>query len=72
MTIDDVYKYYGTGYQMQKRHGLAQNNFKYWLKIGYIPLSTQLKIEQLTGGELEANFDHAGIKRVKKVQNGEN
>ncbi len=37
--------------------GLGNNTYKYWLKHGYIPMPTQLKIEKLTDGRLKADLN---------------
>lgn len=58
MTIDEVYKYFGSGYQMKLKIGLTHANILRWRKRGYIPIETQLRIENLTNGDLKASLSH--------------
>jgi hypothetical protein len=57
MTLDDVLKYYGTGYKMSKMTNLSASNIIHWKKLGYIPIVTQMRIEKLSQGDLKANFN---------------
>ena len=56
MTIDEVLEYYGTAHRMERKHGLSHNNINNWRKYGYIPITTQMKIERLTEGDLKASL----------------
>ena len=56
--MKEVMKYYGSGYNMQKLHGLSHTNPTNWNQYGYIPIETQIKIERLTNGALKASIDH--------------
>lgn len=58
MTIDEVKKYFSTSYQFQKKTGMMHNNFLNWEKKGFIPIKTQIKLQELTNGELKANLEH--------------
>lgn len=58
MKIEDVIEYFGSGYNMQKLHGLSHSNFAHWRKLGYVPITTQIKIERLTKGALKASLNH--------------
>ena len=58
MTIDDVLRYYISAHRMERMHGLAHHNVKNWKWLGYIPITTQIKIERLTNGELKADLSH--------------
>lgn len=52
MTVDEVYKYFGTFYQVCKALKIAQQNPTKWKKKGYIPLLQQYRIAELTDGVL--------------------
>lgn len=56
MKIDEVKKYFGSTYEFKKKTGMAHTNYLRWDRKGYIPILTQSKIEQLTGGELIARY----------------
>lgn len=58
MTIEDVLRHYGTGYNMNKVIGLAASNVVRWKKFGYVPILTQIRIEQLSNGKLKASLEH--------------
>ena len=58
MTLDEVIKYYGSGYNMQKIHGLSHTSLSNRKKYGYIPILMQIKIERLTKGKLKASLNH--------------
>ena len=58
MLFEEVKKYFSTSYRFQKRTGMMSNNFNNWEKKGFIPIKTQIKLEQLTNGELKANLEH--------------
>ena len=57
MTLDDVKDYFGNSYQFQKKTGMGHPNYRNWEARGYIPIETQLKLEQLTEGKLKADLN---------------
>ena len=59
MTIDDVIKFFGSGYSFNKKTKISCNSFYTWKAKGYIPIVSQMKIERLTAGALKANLNHA-------------
>ncbi len=56
MTLEEVRKYYGTGYKFEKVTGMLRSNFWKWKKDGFIPIRSQMKIQDLTKGELKASL----------------
>ncbi len=56
MTPNDLIEYYKTGYNFAVQTKMSHNTFSNWVKAGYIPFASQKKIEQLTGGELKAEW----------------
>lgn len=66
MTLDDLKEYFKSKLQFEKQTGLKRQNWHAWLKRGYIPLVSQKRIEELTQGNLKANFDHIKLKEIRK------
>lgn len=59
MTVDDVLKFYRTGYQFSKRSGISPTSLYNWKKLGYIPIVSQMRIEKISNGNLKADIEHA-------------
>ena len=57
MTLDEVKKYFNTGYQLSKVTGMSLNNIYNWEKMGYVPILSQIKIEERTNGALKARIE---------------
>ena len=65
MTVDEAHKYFGRNWRKMAREiGFSKNSYQHWLKIGYIPIHTQIIIEEHTKGKLKASRiirkEHAG------------
>lgn len=58
MTYDEVAKFYGSGYRISEKGGFSRGAPYNWKKQGYIPIETQMVIEQRTGGKLKADLSH--------------
>lgn len=58
MTVEEVVKYFGTGYRFNKQTKMHHSNFINWQRWGFIPIKTQIRLEELTNGALKANLDH--------------
>ena len=58
MTVDDVIKYFVTGYRFEKQTKLHHSNFFNWKKTGFVPIRTQVKLEKFTKGVLKADLNH--------------
>lgn len=57
MSIEDVYKFYQCNWsEAARKLGLSQKTHINWRKIGYIPMATQLRIQNLTDGKLKAGM----------------
>ena len=59
MTLEEIRKYFVTGYKFSQITGMTHTNFTNWKRKGYVPILTQNRIEQITGGQLKADFKHA-------------
>ncbi len=60
MTIQEVYDYgYRNWAATMDNFGLGRNTYQYWLRVGYIPMPMQLRIEKITNGELKADVNKA-------------
>tara|TARA_R110000868_G_scaffold161317_1_gene391515 strand:+ start:18644 stop:18829 length:186 start_codon:yes stop_codon:yes gene_type:complete len=57
MTSDQVKKFYVTGYRFQKETGMSANSFDNWMKWGFVPTFSQLRIEKFTDGKLKAEWE---------------
>ena len=59
MTYEEVLEYCGgTGYKIAKKLEVSMAAPCHWKKAGYVPIQAQIRIEELTGGELKASLDH--------------
>lgn len=69
MQISEVHDYYWRNWANAMRQlGLSRNAHHYWIRKGYIPIATQLKIEKITNSDLKADVTIAAEeKRQKKV-----
>lgn len=65
MTLEEIYKYYGSAKACARELGVAKNTPLHWKSIGYIPMKRQIEIEKLTNGMLKADMKHT--KREEKV-----
>jgi len=56
MKIEEVYEqYYQNWSRAMRELGFSKNTYQLWLKSGYIPMPSQLKIEETTNGKLLAD-----------------
>lgn len=58
MTYEELKNYYKTGYRFHKGTGMSQNSFLNWRRKGFIPIESQIKIQNITNFDLKANIDH--------------
>lgn len=66
MKLSDVYLYFGGKWtNIAKSTGISRAAVSLWVKQGYIPYSSQLKIQAVTGDELQASIDDDFKARVK-------
>ncbi len=55
MKISEIHEFYGNNWTKAMRSlKLGANTYQNWVRIGYIPIPTQLKIERATRGALVA------------------
>ncbi len=66
MTLDEVLKYYGGGYQFKKQTKMSYSNVYNWRDRGFIPLASQGKLEQLTNGALKASVEDLVIDDLRR------
>jgi hypothetical protein len=57
MKLDEVKKYFNTGYNLNKLTGMSHVSMLNWQKLGYVPIVSQITIEFRTHGELKASLD---------------
>lgn len=56
MTPSEVKHFYGSLYRFNKETKMSCSSLSNWIKWGYVPLLSQLKIETLTQGKLKADI----------------
>lgn len=64
MTVDQLYEHYKTWGEMSYQLRLSPYTYRYWIKKGYIPYSTQCMIEKKTNGMFKASFEDASKKEI--------
>lgn len=57
MTPKEVKKYFKTQYNFHKVTGMSAATLGNWLRWGFVPETSQLKIERITNGALKADWD---------------
>ncbi len=58
--MKDLYEYFDRNWaKMCRELGLGSNTYKNWIRLGYIPMSTQLRIEKNTNGKFRASVSIA-------------
>lgn len=57
MTLEEVIEHFGSLYKVSKLTKFSHSTAYSWKKNGFIPIKTQMEIEEITGGELRANLD---------------
>lgn len=68
MTIDEALKYFRTPYELCQKIHVAQSNFTRWKKQNFIPVTQQLKINQITGQDMPIDIDKAAMdERIKNM-----
>lgn len=56
MKPKEVKKYFKTQYNFRKVTGMSAATLGNWLKWGYVPEASQLKLERITNGDLKAEW----------------
>ncbi len=67
MFAEEVFAYFGSGYQVSKQMGFGSGTPYHWNRIGFIPIKTQMNIEKFTKGKLKANLLHCEPRIFPKV-----
>ena len=57
MRYQEVIDYYVTGYRFHKETGMSATTFHRFRDHGYIPIATQHKLAELSGGALRADIE---------------
>jgi hypothetical protein len=66
MTPQDVLRKYGSQYNFHKATGMAHGSLGNWIKWGFVPETSQYKLERITDGELKSNWTIEQEKRKKE------
>ena len=56
MMIEEAIKFYGNGNKLCNELGIKRQNVTAWKKRGYIPYKLQIRIQELTKGQLKAGL----------------
>lgn len=62
MTIDEALNHFRSAYELCKKIKVAQSNFTRWKAQGFIPVTQQLKINQITGANMPIDIDKKALK----------
>lgn len=58
MTIEEVHTFFEASWTKAMRGlKLGVNTYQHWVKVGYIPMPAQIKIQKLTKGKLLADIN---------------
>lgn len=61
MTVSDVQAYYGHDWrEFIKRSGFNRASWFRWQASGFVPMSSQLRLQRKTRGRLKADPKHVG------------
>ena len=61
MTIDEVYKHFGSWNKCVKQCGFSENTPRNWKRLGYIPANAQVRLERHTNGKLKLRTEDTGM-----------
>lgn len=57
MKPKEVKKYFKSLYRFNKETGMSASTLGNWIRWGFVPVTSQLKIERITNGALKADWD---------------
>ncbi len=57
MTLDDVKHFFGTSYNFHLQTGWSHSCYNNWDKKGYVPIKSQIKLQEFTMGKLRASLE---------------
>ena len=60
MTVQELIEFYGNPYRFEKATGITHVNLRNWLKMGYIPYASQVKIVKATKGQFKIRLEDLG------------
>lgn len=63
MTIDEALSHFRTPYELCQKIKVAQSNFTRWKKQNFIPVTQQLKINDVTGANMPIDLDKEAMER---------
>jgi len=57
MNVTQLHEFYNKNWShMSRELNLGKNTYQTWVRNGYIPIPTQIKIEKATKGKLKADL----------------
>ena len=57
MTYDDVINHFGNWSKASRMLEMGSSTNRSWIRCGFIPIETQIRIEIMMDGDLKANLD---------------
>lgn len=63
MTIEEALKYFNSGYDLCNQLGVAHTNMVRWKKQNFIPVTQQLRINQITGSNMPIDIDKQSMEK---------
>jgi len=60
MTTDEFKAYFKSSYRFAKETGISHTQWIRWLRNGYIPITSQIRLELITHGKLKARLEDLG------------
>ena len=61
MTLNDIKHFFGTSYNFNLATGWSHSCYRHWELKGYIPIKSQIALQQITEGKLMASLTDLGV-----------
>lgn len=66
MTIEEVMDYFEGGRSFHYLTGLSEISYRNWVKAGYVPIVSQMKLERITDGALKCDVNDIPKEAIEK------
>jgi hypothetical protein len=57
MTLEQIENFFGTSYNFHLATGWSHSCYRNWRLKGYVPIKSQMKLQNLTMGKLKASLE---------------
>ncbi len=58
MLLEQVVDHFKSGYRLNEETGMSANNLSNWIRLGYVPILSQIRLERMTDRQLIADLNH--------------